>query len=262
MPDQEAETVACAFYTGWICRFGPPRRLTTDQGRQFESYLFQSLSCLTGTTHLRTTAYHPQANGMVERLHRQLKADIRCHQNDTWTQILPTVLLGIRASWKDDLEATSVELVYGEPLRLPEELLAPSERQQEDPAFFIRQLRGYLQQLRPAAVERHGTTKTFVFKNLATSKHVFIRHDAVKNALQMPLKPAYIVKEDNRDHQPTPTTPTTSPNAADQTQPPPTPQEQPNRHEPAQDERTPDQPTTRRSGRRVRFAERYQAGFS
>ena len=71
MRDQEAETVARAYYAGWICRFGVPLRITTDQGRQFESNLFRQLNELTGTTHFKTTAYHPQANGMVERFHRQ-----------------------------------------------------------------------------------------------------------------------------------------------------------------------------------------------
>jgi len=83
--DQEAATVARAFYEGWICRFGTPLRVTTDQGRQFESHLFHQLSELTGTTHLRMAAYHPQANGMVERFHRQLKAAIKCHESSKWT---------------------------------------------------------------------------------------------------------------------------------------------------------------------------------
>ncbi|XP_063994836.1 uncharacterized protein LOC135172612 [Diachasmimorpha longicaudata] len=125
LEDQEATTVARAFYEGWICRFGVPLRITTDQGRQFESYLFKHLNYLAGTTHLRTTAYHPAANGMVERFHRQLKAAIKCHENPTWTEVLPTVLLGIRAAWKEDLQASAAELAYGEPLRLPGEFLAP-----------------------------------------------------------------------------------------------------------------------------------------
>lgn len=131
MEDQEAETVARHFYDEWISRFGVPLRITTDQGRQFESCLFKQLNCLIGSTHFHTTAYHPQANGMVERLHRQLKTAIRCHQSGQWTKVLPTVLLGIRSAWKDDLQATAAELLYGQTLRLPGEFLTPSQQNQD-----------------------------------------------------------------------------------------------------------------------------------
>ncbi|KOC58837.1 Gag-Pol polyprotein [Habropoda laboriosa] len=110
---QEAATVARTFYEGWIVRFGTPLRVTTDRGRQFESHLFKHLNQLTGTTHLQTTAYHPAANGMVERFHWQLKGAICCHQNARWTEVLPTIMLGIRAAWREDLKSTATELVYG-----------------------------------------------------------------------------------------------------------------------------------------------------
>ena len=79
LPDQF--TVARAFFETWISRFWVNFRVTTDQGRQFESFLFKHLNIFTATTHIRTTAYHPAANGMVERLHRQLKAAIPATDN-------------------------------------------------------------------------------------------------------------------------------------------------------------------------------------
>lgn len=60
----------------WITRYEAPARITMDQGRQFEADLFRQLTRMTGTKHWRTTAYHPQANEMVERLHRLIKAAI------------------------------------------------------------------------------------------------------------------------------------------------------------------------------------------
>ncbi|GFS53877.1 transposon Ty3-I Gag-Pol polyprotein [Trichonephila inaurata madagascariensis] len=81
MLEISAEAVAKAFYTGWISRFGPPLRLTTDQGTQFEASLFHALSQLLGTERQHTTSYHSAANGQVERFHRQLKAAIMAHGN-------------------------------------------------------------------------------------------------------------------------------------------------------------------------------------
>jgi hypothetical protein len=46
---------------------------------------------LFGIKHLRTTAYHFASNGIVERLHRQLKAAIKCHNTSNWVAILPIV---------------------------------------------------------------------------------------------------------------------------------------------------------------------------
>ncbi len=74
-----AETVAKAFTERWIAVFGIPSTITTDRGAQFETALFTKLANVLGTNRIRTTAYHPQANGLVERFHRQLKAALTAH---------------------------------------------------------------------------------------------------------------------------------------------------------------------------------------
>lgn len=192
--DQEAETVAREFYGGWVCRFGAPLRITTDQGRQFESNLFRRLSELTGAQHLRTTAYHPQANGMVERFHRQLKAAIKCQQNSRWTEVLPTVLLGIRTAWKDDVQATTAELVYGQTLRIPGQFLSRRPTSDEDGAAdFVKTLREQFEGLRPVDGTRHGERRPFVYKDLATAEQVFVRHDGPRTMLQAPYEGPYAV---------------------------------------------------------------------
>ena len=86
-----ADTVAKTLFTGWIARFGVLLQITTDQGKQFESHLFKELNALLGIQHDHTTTYHPASNSMVERFHRQLKAAIKCHADENWTETLPII---------------------------------------------------------------------------------------------------------------------------------------------------------------------------
>ena len=54
-----------------------------------------------GIKQQHTTAYHPQANGMVDRLHRQLKDSLKVRTTSPhWMEHLPFTLLGLRITWR------------------------------------------------------------------------------------------------------------------------------------------------------------------
>ena len=113
------DTVARAFVTHWISRFGIPSKVTTDRGRQFESMLWKELMQVLGSTRIRTTAYHPRANGLVERFHQQLKSSLRTDPSANWVDLLPLILLGVCTALKEDIGACTGELMYGMTLRIP-----------------------------------------------------------------------------------------------------------------------------------------------
>jgi hypothetical protein len=181
---------------------------------------------LTGTTHIRTTAYHPASNGLVERFHRQLKAAIKCHETEGWTEVLPIVLLGIRTAWKEELNATPAEYVFGESIKLPGQFLEESETLEDKNDDIIEKIKQIIKKLRPKS-KKHGEKSTFIFKDMKTTPQVFVRHGPALGTLQQPydgpykvlsrglktfkikingkavnisidrLKPAYLLKEDN-----------------------------------------------------------------
>ena len=128
LQDITAASCASALIRNWICRFGDPTDITSDQERQFTSALWSELHCLLGITSLRTTSYHPQANGMIERLHRVIKERLMARsKTPCCMDHLPLVLLGIRTSVRQDLNWCPAELVYGATLRLPGEFLFPAD---------------------------------------------------------------------------------------------------------------------------------------
>ena len=151
--------------SGWISQFGVPFTMVTDRGSQFESQLWSILSQLLGIHRKRTTAYHPAANGMVERFHRQLKTALKCsHNPQLWTESIPLVLLGIRTAVKEDLKCYTAEMSYGTTLRLPGELFVHMLSDTvNDPFSYVDTLKDpmhHLQYTQPHLAIFHLFTKT------------------------------------------------------------------------------------------------------
>lgn len=66
MSDITAEIIAKTVIFRWVACFSVPAAITTDRGKQFESNLFKQLNKLLERKRIRTTAYHLEANRLVE----------------------------------------------------------------------------------------------------------------------------------------------------------------------------------------------------
>lgn len=180
--DMETPTVAHALYMHWIARYGVPDRISSDRGGQFISELFKQLTKYLGIHHIKTTAYHPQANGKIERWHRNLKAAFRAHLTDNWTDTLPAILLGLRASIILEIDVSPADIVFGQGLRLPSDFFDTSAVTTDIPTF-VAKLRQNMQNIQPILQRHHSKQKIFVHKDLQTTSHVFLRHDAIRKSI-------------------------------------------------------------------------------
>ncbi|GFT91430.1 retrovirus-related Pol polyprotein from transposon opus [Trichonephila clavipes] len=111
IPDIQAKIICHAIFDTWISRFGCPSIMTSDQGTQMHSSMYAEFTRMVGTEKIKTTTYHPISNGIVESFHRHLKSIIKAHENDTRSEIVPIILLGIRTAVKEDLLPSCAEII-------------------------------------------------------------------------------------------------------------------------------------------------------
>ena len=192
--DITAASIAIAFLNTWISRFGVPLHVITDRGSQFESELFQELSSLIGFHRLRTTAYHPQCNGMIERLHRTLKAGIMARKQ-SWLISLPIVLLGIRSAVNES-QFSPFTALTGANMLLPLPLISENIASNEFTSETVRNLAKQMYQLNMNLTSHghhHGTLKSYVPYDLLRCSHVWLRVDRVRRPLEAPYSGPYKV---------------------------------------------------------------------
>ena len=193
IPLAQTSTSDCAraLIGHWIARFGVPMDMSSDRGPQFTSALWTEIAHQLGIQIHRTTAYHPQSNGLVERFHRTLKAALKARlQGPRWTDELPWVLLGLRTVPKEDLGTSAAELVYGEPLTVPGEFLNPNAKPlscHSDPFNSL------IKRLVPTPTSQHGLSTPTTPHCLENASFVFIRRDCHRGPLQRPYDGPYRV---------------------------------------------------------------------
>ena len=140
----------------------------------------------------RTMAYHPQANGLVERFHRHLKATLKARLKDAnWLDMLPWVLLGIRTAPKEDLRISSAKLVYGAPLTVPGDFITVPHA----PVSTAQQLHDKVQSLTPVPTSAHGTPPAAPPTSLNNAQFDFVRRDSHHPQLQQPYEGPFAVLE-------------------------------------------------------------------
>eukprot|EP00057_Strongylocentrotus_purpuratus_P010055 XP_011664529.1 PREDICTED: transposon Ty3-I Gag-Pol polyprotein [Strongylocentrotus purpuratus] len=130
--DQTAHTVARVLRDSWFVHYGIPLRLHSDQGRDFEGNLIQELCVLYGIKKSRTTPYHPEGNGQVERFNRTLCSIIRSMEPSDrrkWPETLSHLVFIYNTTPHRSTGYSPYRLMYGREPSLPiDQLLSRTEQ--------------------------------------------------------------------------------------------------------------------------------------
>lgn len=111
-----AAEVAHFFVDNIVLRHGAPAIVITDRGAAFTAEMLQEVLRLSGTEHRRTTAYHPQTNGLTERLNKTITDMLSMYvaiDHKDWDNILPYVTFAYNTAIQESTGFTPFRLLYG-----------------------------------------------------------------------------------------------------------------------------------------------------
>ncbi|KAL7880767.1 hypothetical protein SRHO_G00030210 [Serrasalmus rhombeus] len=123
---QTAISVARCIFEQYIPQHGVLEALHSDQGRQFESDLVKHLCSLMSIHKLRTSPYHPQCDGIVERYNRTLKGELAKYLFDLgqeWDDHLPQVAMAYNTTVHASTGFTPFFLAHGRDAHVPVDTL-------------------------------------------------------------------------------------------------------------------------------------------
>ena len=122
IPDKQAETVAMEIFIHWICRFGTPVQIHSDNGTEFVNKLSKELFSLLDIKHSTTTPGHPQCNAQAEVFNKTMAKYLASFVDSStldWEQYLPALQFSYNTSYHSTIATTPFELLYGMKPRTP-----------------------------------------------------------------------------------------------------------------------------------------------
>jgi transposase InsO family protein len=115
MENQKAYTIAEHLLKKVYTKYGPPERVLTDQGTNFLSKLISHICVLFKIKQIKTTSYHPQTDGLVERFNRTLCDMLACYVNEepeSWDMYLDFVTFAYNTSQHSSIDSCPFNLFF------------------------------------------------------------------------------------------------------------------------------------------------------
>ena len=206
MPDQQAETTAHKLVNEFISRFGIPLEIHSDQGRNFESQLFQEVCNLLEIKKTRSTPYRPQSNGLIERFNRTLGKMIRSFvglNKLEWDCHIPLLTAAYRSTVHPATGFTPNKLMLGREVNLPVDLLYPRPSTEDYPEVheYVSTLRDRMEEcydiarkcLKKAAERQGRHYDTRINENIYSPGDLVYKRSPMQKKLQKPWEGPLVV---------------------------------------------------------------------
>ena len=174
MPNMEACTVAKTLVENVLFRFGILLKIHSDQGRQFESNLFKEMCKLLGIEKTRTTPYHPESDGMVERFNRtlatMLSAFVSSNHKD-WDEQLPNVMMTYRSTEHETTGMSPNIFMFGREVATPLDLMyeMPPMNKSIPNNLWVWELQDRIE-------TEHATVRKYTQQSLRRQKHTRLKY--------------------------------------------------------------------------------------
>lgn len=126
----------------------------------------------------------PSSNGMIERCYRCLETAIMFQANPNMSRSLSRILLGLR-SHVMDIGSSPAGFLYGTTLRIPGEFVLPDDFT-PTPQLFLEEFREHIRSIKPVPVGHNYKKQSFLYKDLSSCSHVFLRVGTSKRSLKRP----------------------------------------------------------------------------
>ena len=161
--DQTARTATETLRNGYFGLFRAPAHLVSDQGKAFTGHLISNLCELYGVQKLRTSPYHAQTNGQVERMNQTIIRMISRLEQDKkarWSEHLPEMLAAYNGTHSAVTGYSPYFLLFGRKSRMPVDCLFPTLHDSPHQAKMEVSVAAMEKRLKEAfAVARHLTSQ-------------------------------------------------------------------------------------------------------
>jgi hypothetical protein len=208
VPDCSAQTTAEALFKEYICRYGVPTVILSDQGTHFHNQLMEAMSKLVGYNHTYSTTYHPQSNGMIERFNATFIpqiAKLQDRENNNWDEFLAPVVFAYNTGCHSTTQYSPYQLLFGREPRLPTD--------QPTSSFTFHKSNDYYEELKKSMKLIHGYARENIIRkqhqyktqydkrrpdpHYAINDRVLIRRHGMKNKLEpkFSITPQIVIRE-------------------------------------------------------------------